>query len=119
MLRLSAMAETSTIAGDDPLALEVAGAIRGGDVSRLQQLLAAHPDVELLGALLDAGAEIDAGGAVIARGTPPQDAVAFGQWNAARRLVERGAAVTFREAAALGLVDVVAAQLVDARDEDI
>ena len=74
MLRLSAMTETSTIAGDDPLALEVAGSIRGGDVPRLQQLLAAHPDVEVLDALLDAGAEIDAGGAVIARGTPLQDA---------------------------------------------
>jgi ankyrin repeat protein len=177
--------ETTTIAGDDPLALEVAGSIRAGDVGRLQQLLAEHPelaraqiadpacddtrsllhiaadwpghvrngpdvvqtlvaagcdvnargsgritetplhwaassdDVEVLDALLDAGADIDAGGAVIARGTPLEDAVAFGQWNAARRLVERGAAVTFREAAALGLVDVVAAQLGDTPAEDI
>jgi len=35
------------------------------------------------------------------------DATAFGQWNAARRLLERGAATTLREAAALGLLDRV------------
>jgi uncharacterized protein len=60
-----------------------------------------------LDALLDAGAGIDATGAVIAGGTPLDDAVAFGQWNAARRLVERGATVTFRQAAALGMTDEV------------
>jgi hypothetical protein len=38
-------------------------------------------------ALLDAGADIEAPGAVIAGGTPLTDAVAFGQWQAARRLV--------------------------------
>jgi ankyrin repeat protein len=42
-------------------------------------------------------------------GTPLSDAVAFGQWNAARRLVERGATVPFREAAALGLMERVVA----------
>jgi hypothetical protein len=40
--------------------------------------------------VLDAGADIDVTGAVIAGGTPQEDAVAFGEWNAARRLVERG-----------------------------
>ena len=119
MLRLSAMTETSTIAGDDPPALEVAGSIRGGDVPRLQQLLAAHPDVEVLDALLDAGAEIDAGGAVIARGTPLQDAVAFGQWIAGRLAEGHRRAALDQPAAALGLVDVVAAQLGDTPDEDI
>jgi hypothetical protein len=69
---------------------------------------ASSDDVAMLDALLDAGADIDADGAVIAGGTPLQDAVAFGQWNAARRLVERGATVALREAAALGLTDVVA-----------
>jgi uncharacterized protein len=52
---------------------------------------ASSDDVEVLDALLDAGADLEAPGAVIADGTPLTDAVAFGQWNAARRLVERGA----------------------------
>src|SRR5262245_3439308 len=68
---------------------------------------ASSDDVEVLDALLDAGADIDAPGAVIAGGTPLTDAVAFGQWNAARRLAERGAEVRMREAAALGLWDRV------------
>ena len=64
---------------------------------------ASSDDVAVLDALLDAGADIEADGAVIAGGTPLTDAVAFGQWSAARRLVERGAATTFWQAAALGL----------------
>jgi ankyrin repeat protein len=68
---------------------------------------ASSDDVDALDALLDAGADVDAGGAVIADGTPLSDAVAFGQWNAARRLVESGATVPFREAAALGLMELV------------
>jgi len=70
---------------------------------------ASSDDVEALDALLDAGADIEATGAVIAGGTPLSDAVAFGQWTAARRLVERGAHAPVREAAALGLMDVVKA----------
>ena len=66
---------------------------------------ASNDDVAGLDTLLDLGADIEADGAVIAGGTPLTDAVAFGQWKAARRLVERGATVPFREAAALGLVD--------------
>ena len=66
---------------------------------------ASSDDVAALDALLDAGADIDADGAVIAGGTPLTDATAFAQWNVARRLVERGARVTFREAASLGLMD--------------
>lgn len=62
-------------------------------------------DTEALDALLDAGAEIDAPGAVIAGGTPLDDAVAFAQWPTARRLVERGAATALWHAAALGLID--------------
>jgi ankyrin repeat protein len=63
---------------------------------------ASSDDVKVLDALLDAGADIEAPGAVIAGGTPLADATAFGQWNAARRLVERGAHTPLREAAALG-----------------
>lgn len=66
---------------------------------------ASSDDVEVLDALLDAGADIDAPGAVIAGGTPLDDATAFAQWNAARRLVERGARVNLFAAASLGLMD--------------
>ena len=66
---------------------------------------ASSDDVEVLDALLDAGADIDAPGAVIAGGTPLTDARAFGQWRAAHRLVERGAATTIDDAATLGLLD--------------
>jgi uncharacterized protein len=68
---------------------------------------ASSDDVAVLDALLDAGADIDAPGAVIAGGTPLTDARAFAQWNAARRLVERGAQATLDDAAALGLMDRV------------
>jgi ketosteroid isomerase-like protein len=68
---------------------------------------ASSDDVEALDALLDAGADIEAEGAVIGGGTPIADAVAFGQWKAARRLLERGARTTIWQAAALGLVDRV------------
>jgi hypothetical protein len=68
---------------------------------------ASSDDVDAIDALLDAGACIDARGAVIAGGTPLSDATAFGQWSAAYRLVERGAATTLFDAAALGLVAVV------------
>jgi ankyrin repeat protein len=64
-------------------------------------------DVAAIDALLDAGADIEARGAVIGGGTAMADATAFGQWRAARRLVERGASTTLWEAAALGLLDRV------------
>jgi uncharacterized protein len=57
--------------------------------------------------LLDHGADIEAPGGVIGGGAPLADAVAFGQWQAARRLVERGAATTLWQAAALGLMERV------------
>ncbi len=69
---------------------------------------ASSDDVAVLDTLLDTGADIEAPGAVIGGGTPLDDAVAFGQWNAARRLVERGAHTTLWHAAALGLIDRVA-----------
>jgi hypothetical protein len=68
---------------------------------------ASSDDVEVLDALLDAGADIEAPGAVIAGGTPLTDARAFGQWQAAHRLVERGAQTMLDDAAALGLQDRV------------
>ncbi len=60
-------------------------------------------DVVMVDALLDAGADVDARGGVIGGGTPLDDAWAFGQWAAARRLVERGARPSFLAACALGL----------------
>jgi hypothetical protein len=72
---------------------------------------ASNDDVEALDALLDAGADIEADGAVIAGGTALDDAVAFGQWQTARRLVERGAHTKLFNAAALGLLDRVQAHL--------
>lgn len=68
---------------------------------------ASSDDVEVLDALLDAGADIEADGGVIANGTPLADAVAFGQWQAAARLVERGAEANLWQAAALGLLERV------------
>jgi hypothetical protein len=65
---------------------------------------ASSDDVEALDALLAAGANIEAEGAVIGGGTPLSDATAFGQWKTAQRLVERGAHAQMWEAAALGLL---------------
>ncbi len=66
---------------------------------------ASSDDVEALDALIDAGADLDASGAVIGGGTPLADATAFGKWEAAHRLVERGARTTLWDAATLGLMD--------------
>lgn len=68
---------------------------------------ASSDDVAVLDALLDGGADIEAPGAVFTGGTPMSDAVVFGQWRAARRLLERGATTTLWQAAALGLVERV------------
>ncbi len=65
---------------------------------------ASSDDLAVLDALLDHGADIEAPGSVIGGGTPLSDAVAFGQWRAARRLVERGAQANLWEAAALGMM---------------
>ena len=72
---------------------------------------ASSDDVEVLDALLDAGADIEAAGGVIGGGTALADARAFGQWQAAHRLVERGAHTTLHDAATLGLVDRLEAAL--------
>jgi hypothetical protein len=68
---------------------------------------ASSDDVAVLDALLDGGADIEAAGAVFTGGTPMSDAVIFAQWNAARRLLERGAQTTIWQAGALGLMDRV------------
>lgn len=68
---------------------------------------ASSDDVAVLDALLDGGADIEAPGAVFTGGSPMSDAVVFGQWHAARRLLERGAQTTLWQAAALGQLDSV------------
>ena len=154
----------STLAPDDPLAIEVVKAIQTGDLTTLKRLLAEHrglaaamigtrtllhiatdwpghfpngaatavaliaaganvnalgtgqrpetplywaassDDIAVLNLLVDAGADIEAPGF---SGTALADAVAFGQWQAAHRLVELGARSTLWQAAALGLMDRV------------
>lgn len=174
----------TTIADDDPLAVTLTGAIRGGDLEALARLLDQNPglatiriapadcddaqgddagrtllhvatdwpgnfpngaatvralvdagaevnarcvgpqstetplhwaassnDVAVVDALVDAGADIEAPGAIIGGGTPLADATAFGQWRAARRLIERGARPTLWHAAALGLMGEIEAHL--------
>jgi len=71
-------------------------------------------DVAVLDALLDHGADIEANGACIGGGTPLADAVAFGQWKAARRLIERGASANLWQAAGLGLMERVRDHFADA-----
>jgi ankyrin repeat protein len=59
----------------------------------------------MLDALVAAGADVDAPGSVIDGAGPLSDAVAFGQWQAARRLVEHGARAGLWQAAGLGLTE--------------
>ncbi|MCX4669241.1 ankyrin repeat domain-containing protein [Streptomyces sp. NBC_01381] len=70
---------------------------------------ASNDDVIALDALIAAGADIEATGAVIGGGTPLADARGFGQWRAARRLLEHGARADLQDAATLGLLDQVEA----------
>ncbi len=66
---------------------------------------ASSDDVAVLDALLDAGADIEAPGSVLGGGPPLKNATGFKQWNAERRLVERGARTDLSAAATLGLLD--------------
>jgi ankyrin repeat protein len=86
---------------------DVNAAFQGRHSERPLHWAASSDDVEALDALLDHNADIEASGAIIGGGTPLADAVAFGQWRAARRLVERGAHTTLWQAAALGLLSRV------------
>ncbi|MFG2502873.1 ankyrin repeat domain-containing protein [Streptomyces sp. NPDC048441] len=72
---------------------------------------ASNDDIIALDALIDAGADIEAPGAVIGGGTPLADARGFGQWRAAHRLLERGARADLQDAATLGLLSQVEAFL--------
>jgi ankyrin repeat protein len=66
---------------------------------------ASSDDVDVADALLDAGADLEPMGGSIAGGTPLDNAVGYGCWHVARRLVERGARVDrLWHAAALGML---------------
>jgi ankyrin repeat protein len=65
---------------------------------------ASNDDLALIDALLDAGADIEQRGSSIDGGPPLSCAVGYGQWAAARRLVERGARTLLWHEAALGLM---------------
>jgi uncharacterized protein len=68
---------------------------------------ASNDDVALIDALLDAGVDIERAGSSIDGGSPLSCAVGYGQWAAARRLVERGARTLFWHEAALGLMSAI------------
>lgn len=68
---------------------------------------ASNDDVILIDALIDAGADIEHDGSSIDDGSPLSSAVGYGQWAAARRLVERGAQTLLRHEAALGLLPAI------------
>lgn len=68
---------------------------------------ASNDDVELADALLDAGADIEHRGSSIDGGPPLSCAVGYGQWEVARRLVERGAQTQLWHEAALGMLDAI------------
>src|SRR5216683_1716277 len=66
---------------------------------------ASSDDADVADALIDGGADVEAQGASIGGGSPLDDAVAYGCWHVARRLVERGARVDrLWHAAALGML---------------
>jgi len=68
---------------------------------------ASNDDLALIDALLDAGADIERAGSSIDGGSPLSCAVGYGQWAAARRLVERGARTLLWHEAALGLMPAI------------
>src|ERR1700722_5718816 len=84
---------------------ELNAPFHGGHAETPLHWAASFNDLIALDTLLDLGADIEAPGGVIGGGTALSDAVAFGQWNAARRLIERGALSTMWQSAALGLMD--------------
>jgi predicted enzyme related to lactoylglutathione lyase len=68
---------------------------------------ASNDDVELIDALLDAGADIEHPGSSISGGPPAESALGYTQWKALRRLYQRGATMNLSRAAALGLMPLV------------
>ncbi len=82
--------------------------VGGNAPERALHWAASSNDVDALDALLDGGANIESPGAIFTNGAAMSDAVIFAQWDAARRLLDRGAKTTFTESAGLGLLDRLA-----------
>jgi ankyrin repeat protein len=100
----AAVVNTLIAAGADPNARHTG---RGAPETPLHWA-ASSDDVQVLDALIDGGADIEAPEGSIGGGTPLDDAVGYGQWQAARRLVARGARVyRLWHAAALGMQSLV------------
>jgi uncharacterized protein len=108
----------STVAVLVEAGADVHARFRGSHAETPLHWAASCDDVPVLDALLDAGADIDAPGAVIAGGPPLADATAFAQWQAAYRLVEPGARTTLFTAATLDLMDRVTAYFDPPADSD-
>jgi ankyrin repeat protein len=102
-----ASAVAALIAAGADVDARVEHARPGGFPETALHWAASSGDVVVLDALLDGGADIEAPGAAFTGGAPMSDAVVFGQWRAARRLLERGATTTIWQAAALGLLERV------------
>lgn len=101
--RTAEVIRTLVAAGADPGARFV-----GAHAETPLHWAASNDDVGAVDALIAAGADVEAPGAVLGGGTPLTDACGFGQWRAARRLLDHGARTGLQEAAALGLLDRVA-----------
>lgn len=71
--------------------------------------VASTDDIEVFEVLIKAGADIEAPGGSIGGGTPLDNAVGYGQWQVARRLIECGASTKLWHVAALGLMSRVEA----------
>ncbi len=100
---------TMLIRAGAPVNAPVAHSGSGGAPETALHWAASSNDVGVLDALLDGGADIEARGAVFTGGTAMSDAVVFAQWDAARRLLARGASTTIWQAAALGVLERVVA----------
>ena len=129
--------DSRTLRHDEPLAIELTAAVKQGEVERLRRLLAAEPGLArcvvedakgggrtplhlfadwpghnpnaatVVHTLHAAGADIEHEGSSIDGGAPLSSAVGYGQWAAARRLVERGARTVLWHEAALGLIAAI------------
>jgi ankyrin repeat protein len=99
----AAIVETLAVAGADLDAPAVAMWHRETPI----HWAASNDDVTLIDALLDAGADIEHEGSSIDGGSPLSSAVGYGQWAAARRLVERGARTLLWHEAALGMMPAI------------
>jgi uncharacterized protein len=106
-------AGAATVAALVAAGADVDAAFAGPHAETPLHWAASSDDVDVLDALVAAGADVDAPGSVIDGGGPLSDAVAFGQWRAARRLIDHGARAGLWQAAGLGLTERLEQLLAD------